>query len=44
MTSRGSGPAPARALTAGTSAGLSDGSVIDRNACQREAPSTRAAS
>jgi len=31
-------------MIAGTSAGLSDGRVIERNCCQREAPSTRAAS
>src|SRR6185295_7735326 len=31
-------------ITAGTSAGLIDGRVIDLNCCQREAPSTRAAS
>ncbi len=31
-------------MTAGTSAGLSEGRVMGRNCCQREAPSTRAAS
>src|SRR5690349_16706602 len=31
-------------ITAGTSAGLSAGSVMLMNCCQREAPSTRAAS
>ena len=31
-------------ITAGTSAGLSDGRVMAVNCCQRVAPSTRAAS
>ena len=31
-------------ITAGTSAGCSEGRVIERNCCQRVAPSTRAAS
>ncbi len=31
-------------MIAGISAGLSEGRVIARNCCQREAPSTRAAS